>query len=93
MKASGAIVELIHRGLLNLLEYFLLAAPIKHGAKKLFSDSAYFVPSLLHSWASEEDSSTFEDAVEIAAPLFLVFNTEYVPPGFFIRLAASFSGV
>ena len=81
------------QGLLNLLEYFLLAAPIKHGAKKLFSDSAYFVPSLLHSWASEEDSSTFEDAVEIAAPLFLVFNTEYVPPGFFIRLAASFSGV
>ena len=81
------------QGLVNLLEYFLLAAPIKHGAKKLFSDSAYFVPSLLNSWASEEDSSNFEDAIEIAAPLFLVFNTEYVPPGFFIRLAASFSGV
>ena len=81
------------QGLLNLLEYFLLAAPIKHGAKKLFSDYAYFVPSLLDSWASEEDSSNFEDAVEIAAPLFLVFNTEYVPPGFFIRLAAAFSGV
>jgi len=81
------------QGLLNLLEYFLLAAPIKHGVKQLFSDSAYFVPSLLHSWASEEDSSNFEDATEIAAPLFLVFNTEYVPPGFFIRLAASFSGV
>ena len=81
------------QGLVNLLEYFLLAAPIKHGAKKLFSDSAYFVPSLLNSWASEEDSSNFKDAVEIAAPLFLVFNTEYVPPGFFIRLAASFSGV
>lgn len=81
------------QGLLNLLEYFLLAAPIKHEVKKLFSDSAYFVPSLLNSWASEEDSSSFEDAVEIASPLFLVFNTEYVPPGFFIRLAASFSGV
>ena len=81
------------QGLLNLLEYFLLAAPIKHGVKKHFSDSAYFVPSLLNSWASEEDNSTFEDAIEIAAPLFLVFNTEYVPPGFFIRLAASFSGV
>lgn len=81
------------QGLVNLLEYFLLAAPIKHGAKKLFSDSAYFVPSLLDSWASEEDSSSFEEAVEVAAPLFLVFNTEYVPPGFFIRLAAAFSGV
>jgi len=81
------------QGLLNLLEYFLLAAPIKPAVKQQFSDCAYFVPSLLSSWASDEESSNTDEAVQTAAPLFLVFNTEYVPPGFFIRLAASFSGV
>ena len=81
------------QGLLNLLEYFLLAAPIKPAVKQQFSDCAYFVPSLLSSWASEEEGSNLEEAVQTAAPLFLVFNTEYVPPGFFIRLAATFSSV
>ena len=81
------------QGLLNLLEYFLLAAPIKPAVKQQFSDCAYFVPSLLSSWASEEEGSNLEEAVQTAAPLFLVFNSEYVPPGFFIRLAASFSSV
>ena len=91
------------QGLVDLLEKFLLAAPLETGR---FSDrfpfkveKVYFVPCMLSApieKSAESDTAReregklhSRDAVLRAEPLHLVFNTNYVPPGFFVRLVTS----
>ena len=77
--------------LVDMLEHFLLAAPIvtngvhpKSGRVK-----EYFVPLMLkhHLSQSTLSSSQPSSAVKSAAPIHLTFLSGYVPPGYFVRLA------
>ena len=79
--------------LVDMLEHFLLAAPIvtndvhpKSGRVK-----EYFVPLMLkhHLSRSTLSSSQPSSAVKSAAPIHLTFRSGYVPPGYFVRLATS----
>ena len=79
--------------LVDMLEHFLLAAPIvtngvhpKSGRVK-----EYFVPLMLrhHLSRSTLSSSQPSSAVKSAAPIHLTFLSGYVPPGYFVRLATS----
>ena len=98
---SGHLMD--PQGLVDLLEKFLLAAPLETSR---FSDrfpfkveKVYFVPCMLSApieKATESDTAHereeklhTRDAFMRAEPLHLVFNTNYVPPGFFVRLVTS----
>ena len=79
--------------LVDMLEHFLLAAPIvtngvhpKSGRVK-----EYFVPLMLQHHLSQStlSSSQPSSAVKSAAPIHLTFLSGYVPPGYFVRLATS----
>ena len=79
--------------LVDMLEHFLLAAPIvtngvhpKSGRVK-----EYFVPLMLQHQLSQStlSSSQPSSAVKSAAPIHLTFLSGYVPPGYFVRLATS----
>ena len=91
------------QGLVDLLEKFLLAAPLETSR---FSDrfpfkveKVYFVPCMLSApieksagsdTAREREGKLHcRDAVLRAEPLHLTFNTNYVPPGFFVRMVTS----
>ena len=79
--------------LIDMLEHFLLAAPIvtngvhpKSGRVK-----EYFVPLMLQHHLSQStlSSSQPSSVVKSAAPIHLTFLSGYVPPGYFVRLATS----
>ena len=79
--------------LVDMLEHFLLAAPIvtngvhpKSGRVK-----EYFVPLMLQHHLSQStlSSSQPSSTVKSAAPIHLTFLSGYVPPGYFVRLATS----
>ena len=79
--------------LVDMLEHFLLAAPIvtngvhpKSGRVK-----EYFFPLMLEHHLSQStlSSSQPSSAVKSAAPIHLTFLSGYVPPGYFVRLATS----
>ena len=78
------------QSLMDLLEHFLLAAPVKTSLLHHYDCCEYFVPCMLNM---RPDISTplirAQQPVKTAAPLHLVFNTGYIPPGFFVRLATS----
>ena len=87
-KDSGAPVP--PQSLMDLLEHFLLAAPVKTGLPNHYDCREYFIPCML---GMRPDINTplirAQQPVKTAAPLHLVFNTGYIPPGFFVRLATS----
>ena len=74
--------------LVDLLVHFLLAAPINEASKVTIVDGKeYFISCVLP--ASNLEDKCARDAkvvIKQAAPLHLLFNTHYVPPGFFPRL-------
>ena len=75
--------------MMYLLKSFLLAIPMWKTAYKW-----YFIPLMLTRSSpspvdAKESSATPKDAKESSAPLHIIFNTNYTPPGFFIRLIAS----
>ena len=85
--------DLTPSSLVDMLEHFLLAAPIvtngvhpKSGRVK-----EYFVPLMLQHHLSQStlSSSQPSSAVKSAAPIHLTFLSGYVPPGYFVRLATS----
>ena len=86
------------QSLADLLEYFLLAAPIDPPiAVSAIPGRKYFVPSVLQL-SSPPSLSTHmakyrmqntTTVVKKSSPLHLTFSTKYVPPGFFTRLATT----
>ena len=78
------------QSLADLLEYFCLAASIDPQIKvSSFPGREYFIPSAL-----QRSSPIAEKAIKIvkkSSPLHLTFSTQYVPPGFFTRLATTLS--
>ena len=90
------------QSLADLLNHFLLAAPIDPTDQiKLpksvtpYKGRKYFIPSAL-KLSMEDTLSTPKPKsrvpVKTSSPLHLTFRTQYVPPGFFTRLATTLTG-
>ena len=83
--------ELPPQSLIDLLVYFLLAAPIYKASRITnFGGKEYFISSVLPAFKSRSTSQSVEHVtIKQTAPLHLIFNTFYVPPGFFCRLVTA----
>ena len=84
-----------HRAILDLMENFFIIAKIHTSSKKhTFKGQEYFVPSMVKPCPLplEEMPSPVlsKDAIQ-AASLYLLFSTNYLPPGFFTRFATLIS--
>ena len=86
------------QSLADLLEHFLLAAPIDPPiAVSEIPGRKYFVPSVLQvssppslsTHMAENRMRSKTTVVKKSSPLHLTFSTKYVPPGFFTRLATT----
>ena len=106
-REKGILTETLYKGILkhsmldpqalvDLLEHFLLAAPIKTTHIHHYEGKEYFVPCMLHApttsrWNAMKQifSKHLTRTVLEAKPIHLIFNTGYVPPGFYVRLLAS----
>ena len=73
--------------IIDLLEHFLIVFPIHSNNKHLYKGREYFVPSMLPLCTDHTTTS----CIQSTAPLHLVFNTNYLPPGFFMRLVVAMS--
>ena len=86
------------QSLADLLEHFLLAAPIDPPiAVSAITGRKYFVPAVLQlssppslsTHMTEHRMHSTTTVVKKSSPLHLTFSTKYVPPGFFTRLATT----
>ena len=79
------------QSLADLLEDFLLAAPINPPTMvSPFPGRKYFIPCVLQLSSQSADSAdNTQEKVKASSPLHLIFSTQYVPPGFFTRLATA----
>ena len=88
------------QSLVDLLNHFLLAAPIDPiDPIKLtksvtpYKGRKYFIPTVLKlSMQDTESTPKYREPVKTSSPLHLTFSTQYVPPGFFTRLATTLTG-
>ena len=81
--------------LVDLLEYFLLTVPIKTTHIHPYKGKEYFVPCMLKAPSQTtlpQSSNSDESSAPMAKPMHLVFDTHYVPPGFYVRLLATVVG-
>ena len=83
--------ELPSQSLVELLVHFLLAAPIEDVKITNLPGKEYFVSLVLPAYTFADSLGDNQTAVvtKKAAPLHLIFNTYYVPPGFFSRLVTT----
>ena len=79
--------ELPPQALLDLMENFLLLAPIPSKVYPQYPGQEYFIPSVLKPFDDSQDTVTPTASLKKATPLHLQFNSLYIPPGFFSRLA------
>ena len=81
------------QAVVDLLEHFLLAVPIKTTRIHPYIGKEYFVPCMLdapsESVPGHSPSYLSTDVQHTAKPMHLIFSTHYVPPGFCVRLLAS----
>ena len=87
--------------ILDLLEDFLILARIYTSSNTVhqFQGREYFVPSMLTPAADNEEDQALgtstvhmkEAETSTPASLHLIFSTDYLPPGFFVRFAALLS--
>ena len=97
---SNLKYKIPQNSLADLLEHFLLAAsidpidPVKLPKSVTpYKGRKYFVPSALKLSMQDTDSTPkSKEPVKTSSPLHLTFSTEYVPPGFFTRLATTLTG-
>ena len=86
------------QALVDLLEHFDLAKKIDKNSvpreMQWYDGCKYFVPSMLNARLQEGPDREAEkmtqqpqESIREAATLHLAFNTGYIPPGFFVRLA------
>ena len=82
--------QLQSQSFVDLLEQFLLAAEINCPTKfSQFPGRKYFVSAVLPLY-TENDSRRAECKIlKTSSPLHLTFSTQYVPPGYFTRLATT----
>ena len=89
---SGETTYLQAQAIVDLLEHFLIVASICTRSRvHQYQGKEYFVPGVLPLMSLSNPRSTDGSAIKKAAPLHLIFDTKYLPPGFFTRLATSLS--
>ena len=83
--------EVPAQSLVDLLVHFLFAAPICEASRVTnFRVKEYFICSVLQTFKPKPNSQRAQCvAIKQTAPLHLIFNTFYVPPGFFCRLVTA----
>lgn len=82
--------EVKPEALVDLLEHFLIAAPINTQSQiHTIPGREYFVPCMLGFYSTDENSHQSEVIIKDASSLHLLFSTQYVPPGFFTRLVTA----
>ena len=78
------------QSLADLLEHFLLAAQINPPKSVTpYEGLKYFVPSVLKLSMQDSTPKSRDPVMKMSSPLHLIFSTQYVPPGFFTRLATT----
>ena len=80
------------QSLTDLLEHFLLAAQINLPKSVTpYEGLKYFVPSVLKlsMRLGADTTPRSREIVKMSSPFHLTFSTQYVPPGFFTRLATT----
>ena len=81
------------QSLVDLLEHFLLTVPIETTHIHPYKGREYFVPCMLKAPSCDEpskaDKSSEKAPIYMAKAMHLIFDTQYVPPGFYVRLLAS----
>ena len=83
--SSGSKLE--PQAIVDLLEHFLIISPIYTENKHPYKGREYFVPSILPLCTSP----SLDTPLQSSAPLHLVFNTNYLVPGYFPRLVTVLS--
>ncbi len=82
--------ELEPQAIIDLLENFSILSPIHTRSKvHTFKGREYFVPSMLPHCMNP--SPQVSDVCPNIPPLHLIFSTNYVPPGYFARMATAIS--
>ena len=82
--------EVKPEALVDLLEHFLIAAPVNTQSQiHTIPGREYFVPCMLGFYSKDENSHQSEVIIKDTSSLHLLFSTQYVPPGFFTRLATA----
>ncbi len=82
--------ELEPQAIIDLLENLFILSPIHtHSKVHTFKGREYFVPSMLPH--CKKPSSQVSDVCSDIPPLHLIFSTNYVPPGYFARMATAIS--
>ena len=105
LREKGILTETLYKGVLahsilppqalvDLLEHFLLMVSIQTTDMHCYEGKEYFVPCMLKapSQTTVTQSSNSEETsapIHTAKPMHLIFNTHYVPPGFYVRLLAT----
>ena len=105
LREKGILTEILYKevlahsilppqALVDLLEHFLLMVPIKTTHIHHYKGKEYFVPCMLKapSQTTVTQSSNSEETsapIHTAKPMHLIFDTHYVPPGFYVRLLAT----
>ena len=80
------------QSLVDLLEHFLLTVPIKTTHIHPYKGKEYFVPCMLKAPSQStltQSLNSDESSAPMAKPMHLVFDTHYVPPGFYVRLLSA----
>ena len=83
------------QSLVDLLEHFLLTVPIKTTHIHPYKGKEYFVPCMLKAPSQTtlpQSSNSDESSAPMAKPMHLIYDTHYVPPGFYVRLLAAVVG-
>ena len=81
------------QAIVDLLDHFDLAKKILSVPKEVrHFGQTYFIPCMLKNLSQEDIQAKKKEhlqyAIKQAATLHIMFTTKYVPPGFFVRLAA-----
>ena len=79
--------------IIDLLEHFQIISRFKNLCNHQFRGLEYFAPCMLRASPLQPrlDNVPFEGVIKSSEPLHLIFTTNYLPPGFFVRIVTVMS--
>ena len=86
LESTEETTTLPPQAIVDLLEDFLILTPVNTGSK--VHGKEYFVPSVLPPLLDNTSATSTHESMKKAASLHVIFpNVNYLPPGYFTRLA------
>ena len=76
------------QAIVDLLEHFQIISQINSKNRHPHKGLEYFMPSML---PPSKNPPLATDCIQSVIPIHLIFSTNYLPPGFFVRLVTAFS--